>query len=303
MPPKRGLIATGTVVAFLAGFAGVDTAFAQQKPISFTAQTTAPAKRQGVVQVPAGVWTCQGASCFRTGPENLLNVDACKALAREVGAIRFFGHPGKGLSLAELTKCNEGQVASTAAPAPPAPQKPISFTAQTTAPAKRQGVVQVPAGAWTCQGTSCSRTGPENLLSVDACKTLAKEVGAIHSFGYPGKGLSAAELAKCNEGQVASTAPPAPSAPAPPAPGTPSTPSAPPAPGGAAGAERPFSPISVRTASIQYTGGPPATTIFKPLSVTTSALRYQGGTATASPPFAPITLRTDTISYTGRVGP
>jgi hypothetical protein len=260
---------------------------APAQPALFTAHTVAPARRQGAVNVPGGVWRCQASTCTRTGPETLLSVDVCKDLARQVGALNAYSRPGKSLTADELGKCNEG----LAAAAPP-PAQPLQFTAETAARARRQGAVNVPGGTWRCAASTCTRSGPESLLSVDNCKALTKEVGAVRVYGYPAKKLAPDDLGKCNEGLVASAPPPAPPPPAPPPGGPGADPSA------------PFTPITVRAATIRYTGGTPATFAFTPLRVTTGVVRYQGGgTAAATPPFTPLVQRTDTITYVGRPAP
>ena len=178
----RELIAAIALTAIFAGSARSEPAAATQPALAFTAQTVAPAKRQGAVNVAGGTWRCQGATCSRTGPQALLSVDACKALAHEVGAIRSYGYPAKRLDAGELSKCNEGLAAAA-----PAPAQQALFTAQTVAPARRQGAVNVPGGVWRCQASSCTRTGPETLLSVDVCKDLARQVGALNAYSRPGK--------------------------------------------------------------------------------------------------------------------
>jgi hypothetical protein len=258
---------------------------APAQPALFTAQTVAPARRQGAVNVPGGVWRCQASSCTRTGPETLLSVDVCKDLARQVGALNAYSRPGKSLTADELGKCNEG----LAAAAPP-PAQPLQFTAEMAARARRQGAVNVPGGTWRCAASTCTRSGPESLLSVDNCKALTKEVGAVRVYGYPAKKLAPDEMSKCNEGLVASAPPPAPPPPAPPPGGPGADPSA------------PFTPITVRTATIRYVGSGTVAAPFTPVRVTTDTIRYVGGGTTAAP-FTPITVRTPTISFVGRGSP
>ena len=266
------------------GLAAAAPAPAQQA--LFTAQTVAPARRQGAVNVPGGVWRCQASSCTRTGPETLLSVDVCKDLARQVGALNAYSRPGRSLTADELGKCNEGLAAAA-----PAPAQQVAFTAQTVARARRQGAVNVPGGTWRCQQLTCTRTGPETLLSVDACKALAKEVGALNSYSYPARKLSPEDLSKCNEGLVASAPPPAPPPPAPPPPGGPG-----------ADPSAPFTPMTVRTDTIRYQGSGTTAAPFTPVRVTTDTIRYVGSGTTAAP-FTPMTVRTPTISFVGRGSP
>jgi hypothetical protein len=177
------------------------------------------------------------------------------------------------------------------AAAAPAPAQQVAFSAQTVARARRQGAVNVPGGTWRCQQSTCTRTGPETLLSVDACKDLAKEVGALNSYSYPARRLSPEDLSKCNEGLVASAPPPAPPPPAPPPPGGPG-----------ADPSAPFAPITVRTPAIRYVGSGIAPAPFTPVRVRTDTIRYVGG-GTAPAPFTPIVVRTPTISYVGPASP
>lgn len=77
------------------------------------------------------------------------------------------------------------------------------YTAETQAAAKAQGVVAVGKTSWKCQGARCTAAITTSRPSVSACTALAKEVGAIRSFGYAQKQLTAAELERCNAGLVA----------------------------------------------------------------------------------------------------
>jgi hypothetical protein len=77
------------------------------------------------------------------------------------------------------------------------------YTAQTNEPARRQGAVVAAGLTWSCQGQTCSISGPWDRPAVEACRALADQVGPIASYGRPGMMLSASELAVCNAGQVA----------------------------------------------------------------------------------------------------
>jgi hypothetical protein len=258
---------------------------APSQTFPFTAQTVAPAKRQGAINVSGGVWRCQGLTCTRDGPASLLSVDVCKELVREVGALNAYSYPGKKLDADELRRCNESAAVGT-----PAPSQQVQFTAVTVAPAKRQGAVNVANGVWQCRQSTCTRTGLDSLLSVDVCKALAKEVGAVGSYGYPAKKLAPDELSKCNEGLVASGAPPAPPTPGSPAPGTPPAPDL----------SAPFRPVTVRTDTIRYAGSGVSVS-FTPVTVRTDTIRFVGSGAAAA--FTPVIVRTDPLTYVGRTSP
>lgn len=81
----------------------------------FTADTAAPAKRQGMVSVGGLNWRCQGLRCTTSGAPTLLGIGSCQALAREVGQIRRFASAKRALSTAELSQCNLGISAGAAA--------------------------------------------------------------------------------------------------------------------------------------------------------------------------------------------
>ena len=74
----------------------------------FTADTAAPAKRQGMMSAGGLNWRCQGLRCTTSGAPTLLGIGSCQALAREVGQIRRFASAKHALSAAELTQCNLG---------------------------------------------------------------------------------------------------------------------------------------------------------------------------------------------------
>ena len=74
----------------------------------FTADTAAPAKRQGLVSAGGLNWQCQGARCMASGASALFNLASCQALAREAGPIRSFTSAKQTLSAPELSRCNLG---------------------------------------------------------------------------------------------------------------------------------------------------------------------------------------------------
>lgn len=51
-----------------------------------------------------------------------------------------------------------------------------------------------------CLGDMCaSRTPSSDTSSVHACKELARQMGAVNTYGAPSKPLASGELATCNE--------------------------------------------------------------------------------------------------------
>lgn len=99
---------------------------------SYTATTAAPPRTQGVVTASGIRWQCTPRGCTTAGPWAVPGVAACQALAREVGQITSYGHPGRQLSAKDLASCNQGLVAGAAAPAGQAsrPVAPLSPTAK-----------------------------------------------------------------------------------------------------------------------------------------------------------------------------
>jgi len=81
-----------------------------------------------------------------------------------------------------------------------------AYLAETVAPAKKQGAVQVDNLKWQCQGTRCTISGPWPNPAVGTCKALAQQVGAIKSYGHANKQLTPAELQQCNAGLAAAPA-------------------------------------------------------------------------------------------------
>lgn len=162
-----------------------------------------------------------------------------------------------------------------------------AYLAETVAPAKKQGAVQVGNLRWLCQGSRCTISGPWPNPGVGACKALAQQVGAVKSYGHANKKLTAAELQQCNTGvAVGSTGPT----------GNPPTPSKPtPAPG--ASATSPIGPVPKKQSiksPVPITGGKPAETV-KPAETRRAApaatKATESGGATG--------VRTAALSFTG----
>lgn len=75
-----------------------------------------------------------------------------------------------------------------------------TYTAETHANASKQGKVTAGPLEWQCKSRRCTIKGPWDAPTVDACRALAQQVGAIKSYGRSGKKLNAQELAQCNTG-------------------------------------------------------------------------------------------------------
>ena len=179
-----------------------------------------------------------------------------------------------------------------------APQSVVS-EATTLASARRQGAVTVGGINWDCRGANCkAATVPAAVAApVEACKALAREVGAMLQFAAANRKLSTGELEQCNS-VISATAASAAAVPvtksvfgAPP----------PPPPASSPAAARTY-PVSVRTADLAVTGTgklrelPP----FTPRNVRTDGLAVTGtGRLISRPPFTPKSIRTDALTLTG----
>lgn len=74
------------------------------------------------------------------------------------------------------------------------------YRAVTRAAVRKRGQVRASTLTWQCQGTGCTISGPWPTPAVGACRALAKQVGAIQSYGHAGRKLSTAQLKQCNAG-------------------------------------------------------------------------------------------------------
>lgn len=75
-----------------------------------------------------------------------------------------------------------------------------NYMAETSAPAKRQGMVVAGGIQWICGGQQCSASGPWPTPNVQSCRSLALQVGQLKSFGHAKKKLNGAEISQCNAG-------------------------------------------------------------------------------------------------------
>ncbi|HEX7043552.1 MAG TPA: hypothetical protein VF203_02950 [Burkholderiales bacterium] len=96
-----------------------------QAPVAATyeyrADVSGTARRQGAVKAGGINWNCSGAYCTTAGPWPVPSVEACHALAEQVGFIKRYGHATRQLTPAQLKSCNAKPAATTAkAKTPPA---------------------------------------------------------------------------------------------------------------------------------------------------------------------------------------
>ncbi len=146
----------------------------------YTAETEDLVKKQGKVRAGGLSWTCKGKRCAITGPWPTPGVSACKALAKEVGQIKSYGHAKKKLNAAQLNQCN-ADVPSVASKLPPKSKPGFA-----------------PKGGWVAgkdkgkkgPGPSTHSLGPENLQK--------KHITSLKSVRKPNsvKGGEDAESAK-----------------------------------------------------------------------------------------------------------
>jgi len=85
----------------------------------YTAKVNGTVARQGQVRAGSLTWRCRGDRCRISGPWPTPGVGACNLLAKQVGQIRRYGHPGKQLNAAQLNQCNKGVEIAGTAKAPP----------------------------------------------------------------------------------------------------------------------------------------------------------------------------------------
>lgn len=87
---------------------------AQAATYDYTAVTkNKSANAQGPVQAGSLMWQCSGGiSCRISGPWPVPGLGACRALAKIIGPIASYGHPGQYLSEGQIAQCNKGVVTS-----------------------------------------------------------------------------------------------------------------------------------------------------------------------------------------------
>ena len=74
------------------------------------------------------------------------------------------------------------------------------YGAELAAPARRQGTVSAAGVKWSCKGTRCASSSTSTRPTVDACHSLALQVGPVRGYGRKGLMLTPDELRECNAG-------------------------------------------------------------------------------------------------------
>ncbi len=158
----------GIVLACIAGSASAKTYL-------YTARTYQPVAKAGAVQAGSLVWSCRNTSCTISGPWAAPGVGACTALARKIGRIREYGHPGSKLSAARLKTCNQGAATSkTLRPLNTSKSlksvKPVKRLPSGTLPKIPLPMPRLPAPAplpRPSTGSSVAHTAPATSLGVE----------------------------------------------------------------------------------------------------------------------------------------
>jgi len=83
----------------------------------YQADMSGTARRQGPVKAGGIDWNCSGARCTTAGPWPVPSVEACRALAEQVGLIKRYGHATRQLTPEQLKSCNRNVAPTTAATA------------------------------------------------------------------------------------------------------------------------------------------------------------------------------------------
>lgn len=183
--------------------------------------------------------------------------------------------------------------AALAAAKPPPFQLPFQsyqYTAETHEPARRQGTVVAGGFVWTCEGATCTITGPSVRPAVGACRALAQQVGPIRAYGRPEAMLSPSDIASCNAGQTQTafkSQKPLPQPRLPPR-KTVTSPS-----GG---------PVSVTTPELSFVGGTMIDTSGRgaPLIVDVPELSFVGGAQITRKISPPVEVNTPELSFVGQ---
>jgi len=98
---------TALVVA-LGGAVSLHVTLFSQTQYEYVAVVNTTAAKQGRVMAGTVEWVCESKSCKVRGPWDTPGVQACAALAREVGRIVAYGRPGRQLDASQLAQCNSG---------------------------------------------------------------------------------------------------------------------------------------------------------------------------------------------------
>jgi hypothetical protein len=189
----------------------------------------------------------------------------------------------------------------------------FDYAAVLAGPARITGPVNAAGIPWQCNAKYCATRGPWPVPGIKACNALAAQVGPLASYGYKGRQLSAADLATCNGGKApqATATQTTPINPlgalfqnlgANAKPGTPAAAGLPPPgplPGFSQQQAAATTGISIRTPTLTVTGtGALATSLaFTPVTIRTISLQVTGMA------FSPIAIRTPILTVTGTGSP
>jgi hypothetical protein len=76
--------------------------------------------------------------------------------------------------------------------------EPVIAKLQASAPSAAKPIAG--GAVFECLGDMCASRAPSSDTgSVRACKELARQMGAVNTFGAPSKPLASGEIASCNE--------------------------------------------------------------------------------------------------------
>lgn len=122
------LVLRVTLVAVLLSSAPSALAQLRLQVFEYSAQTTQTARQQGDVVAGGITWACQGRTCATRGPWPNPGVEACRALAAQVGPISAYGRAGAMLSATDLAACNGSSSAPRIIMQAPLPPSAVART-------------------------------------------------------------------------------------------------------------------------------------------------------------------------------
>ncbi len=176
------------------------------------------------------------------------------------------------------------------------------YMAQTATPVLKSGIVVAAGIKWNCRNSRCITTGPWPTLDVIACRELARQVGAITSFGRESRILNPEALKQCNTnaGVVKPVLPAAQTAMQKKRRAMTNSLSS----DKRSATSKPFRPLAVHTVALTITGtgiSAPVGAGFIPVTIqtTTLAITGTGASAPVGAGFTPVSLRTAPLALTG----
>lgn len=177
-----------------------------------------------------------------------------------------------------------------------------SYIAQTATPVLKSGIVVAAGIKWNCRNNRCITTSPWPTLDMIACRDLARQVGAITSFGRESRILQSEALKQCNTdaGTVITVRPVAQT----PAQKKQREKTNPLSSDKRSETSKPFRPLAVRTVALTIAGTGISTPVgvgFSPVTnhTTTLAITGTGASAPVGAGFTPVSLRTAPLALTG----